>query len=59
MPIYEYVCEKCGKKYNVIFKIDEDQKTIPCDCGHKEKKIISVSSFVLKGTGWAKDGYSK
>lgn len=27
-------------------------------CGEKMKRIISASSFILKGSGWARDGYA-
>lgn len=52
MPIYEYQCEKCGKVSEVLqkrFDVDE----APCEaCGAPAKRIMSNTSFVLKGTGW-------
>lgn len=52
MPIYEYKCTKCGKEFEVLqkhFDVDE----APCEsCGAPGKRMISNTSFVLKGTGW-------
>ena len=52
MPIYEYHCEKCGHEFEVLqkhFDVDE----MPCErCGAPAKRMISNTSFVLKGTGW-------
>lgn len=52
MPIYEYKCTKCGNEFELIQKFsDEPVKKCP-DCSGKVEKLISQSSFVLKGTGW-------
>ena len=57
MPIYEYKCKKCGKEYEEIMVADE---IFVCPhCGYICKKMISLGTFVLKGRGWAADGYSK
>ena len=52
MPIYEYKCKECGNEFEVIQKFsDKPVKKCP-DCSGKVEKLISQSSFVLKGTGW-------
>lgn len=53
MPIYEYGCENCGKIDEVIHGISEDgpEKCRFCN-GGPVKKLISRSSFHLKGSGW-------
>ncbi len=52
MPVYEYQCQECGEVEEVFQKISDS----PCEtCSHCEgalKKIISQSSFHLKGSGW-------
>jgi putative FmdB family regulatory protein len=52
MPIYEYECVKCGSQKELMQRISE--ATIPkCDaCKSRMKRLISQSSFHLKGTGW-------
>jgi len=52
MPIYEYKCTKCGHEFELIQKFsDKPAKKCP-ECSGKVEKLISQSSFVLKGTGW-------
>jgi len=56
MPIYEYQCQECGKQIEVIQKHDE--KPPKCArCGTEMKKLMSDTSFILKGTGWYKTDY--
>jgi len=58
MPMYEYECA-CGNTDEMFFHISEAQDTIECKkCGKQMKRIISTTSFALKGSGWYKDGYS-
>ena len=58
MPIYEYECPSCDKVFEVQQRmIDDPLKTCP-DCQSEVKKLVSVSSFQLKGGGWYADGYS-
>jgi len=59
MPIYEYLCEKCGHEFEREQRITADPiKTCPACKARKVKKLISQTSFVLKGGGWYNDLYS-
>jgi putative FmdB family regulatory protein len=64
MPIYEYHCQKCGT-IETMQKITDKALSRCPDCKGKIKKLISHTSFQLKGTGWyltdyaRKDGASK
>lgn len=59
MPIYEYACGKCGHEFEVEQRITDDPiKTCPTCRSRKVKKLISQTSFVLKGGGWYSDLYS-
>jgi putative FmdB family regulatory protein len=58
MPIYEYKCEECGKDVEIMQRITECPLTICPNCGGKMKKMISNTSFVLKGTGWYATDYA-
>ena len=60
MPIYEYKCEHCGDTFEVLQKFNEDPLT-ECVLCHKGpvKKLISVSSFVLKGSGFYVNDYAR
>ena len=58
MPVYEYECTKCGHHMEVWQKIS-DAPLECCDvCNGKIKKLISQSSFHLKGTGWYVTDYA-
>ena len=57
MPIYEYQCKKCGKQFEAFQGITEpDLKTCKF-CKGKVQKMMSLSSFSLKGTGWYATDY--
>ena len=52
MPIYEYKCTKCSKQFEVTQKMT-DVPLIECEsCGGRLTKLITSTSFVLKGSGW-------
>jgi putative FmdB family regulatory protein len=58
MPVYEYECLGCGKRHEIVQKISEKPlKTCP-ECRGRLKKLISNTSFVLKGTGWYATDYA-
>ena len=58
MPIYEYQCEKCGHHMEAIQKIS-DPPVNHCElCNSRVKKLISQSTFHLKGTGWYVTDYA-
>jgi len=52
MPIYEYECEKCGRIIESWQKINDPPLTTCEHCGGRLHKLISMSTFHLKGTGW-------
>jgi putative FmdB family regulatory protein len=52
MPIYEYKCQKCGKEFDVFQKISDSPVTSCKFCKGRVSKLISLSSFHLKGSGW-------
>jgi putative FmdB family regulatory protein len=57
MPIYEYQCEKCGEVFEVL-ELSEKDRPEKCEkCGGALRKLVSGSSFILKGTGWYKTDY--
>ena len=58
MPIYEYVCEKCGNHIEVMQKVTDEPLKRCSNCRGKLEKIYSRTSFQLKGSGWYKSDYS-
>lgn len=58
MPIYEYKCPHCGRVFEEWVKSSEAHREEPCpDCGAPSKRIMSRTSFVLKGDGWYVSDY--
>ncbi len=58
MPIYEYACPDCNHRFETIQKISEDPVKVCPSCGAGNvKKLVSATSFVLKGSGWYSDHY--
>lgn len=58
MPIYEYQCQKCGI-FEVSQRIIEKPLGRCPTCKGKVKKLISNTSFQLKGTGWYVTDYAR
>ncbi len=58
MPIYEYCCEGCGHIFEE-WQSGYEEKQFPCPiCGGDSKRIVSHTSFVLKGSGWYATDYA-
>lgn len=58
MPIYEYECPACGHVFEEWGKASEAHKEEPCPrCGTLSPRVISRTSFVLKGDGWYVSDY--
>jgi putative FmdB family regulatory protein len=58
MPIYEYECQKCGT-FEATQRITEKPLSKCPTCRGKVKKLISNTSFQLKGTGWYITDYAR
>jgi putative FmdB family regulatory protein len=59
MPTYEYLCSGCETEFEADQRITEDPlKSCPNCKSRKVKRLISKTSFVLKGGGWYSDLYS-
>lgn len=58
MPIYEYVCQACGHEFELLQRMEAPPPdTCPACQAPEVRKRISLTSFVLKGSGWYKDLY--
>ena len=51
MPIYEYVCRKCGHEFGQLIRSSGDEKSLACpECGKKPHRLISGGSgFITRG----------
>jgi len=53
MPIYEYKCKKCGHMFEQLQKVTEKPLCVCPKCKKSQLiKLVSNTSFQLKGTGW-------
>lgn len=53
MPIYEYYCNACGHRFEQLQKASDEPLKICPKCQKPDlEKLISNTSFQLKGTGW-------
>lgn len=59
--VYDYVCSNCGFKFEAEHSIKDTPKINCPDCGEDavRRMISDNTNFILKGSGWAKDGYSE
>lgn len=58
MPIYEYKCQRCGVVEATQKITDAPLKRCP-NCHSKVKKLVSLNTFHLKGSGWYATDYAK
>ena len=60
MPIYKFKCTECQHEFTLIRKMSDNSEVLCENCSSNlTNKLISKSSFTLKGNGWYKDGYSE
>lgn len=59
MPIYEYECEKCGRRVEKIQKFSDPPLETCEKCGGPVHKLQSAPAFQFKGTGWYVTDYAK
>ncbi|HEV8581223.1 MAG TPA: FmdB family zinc ribbon protein [Thermoanaerobaculia bacterium] len=58
MPIYEYQCLRCGKRTEILQRLDEAPLAACPECGGEVKKLISSPAFQFKGSGWYATDYA-
>lgn len=59
MPLYEYKCHGCGKKFEIRQKFADDPLTTHDDCGGTVERLISAPTLQFKGTGWYVTDYGR
>ena len=60
MPLYEYQCEACGKRFEVIQKFSDPPADSCRVCGQGPvQRLISSPAIQFKGTGWYITDYSQ
>ena len=59
MPLYEYECDACGHRFEVIQKFSDPPIEKCSACGSPVHKLQSAPAFQFKGTGWYVTDYAK
>jgi putative FmdB family regulatory protein len=59
MPVYEYECQQCKKVTEAMQKFSDPPLTKCPHCAGHLRKMISQSSFHLKGSGWYVTDYAR
>jgi putative FmdB family regulatory protein len=58
MPAYDYHCDSCESTVEISHHITDETPRKCDECGADLVRLIGTGTyFVLKGSGWAKDGY--
>jgi putative FmdB family regulatory protein len=59
LPLYEYECDSCSRRTEVIQRVGAPPIG-PCEeCGGEMKRLLSAPAFQFKGTGWYVTDYAK
>jgi len=59
MPLYEYLCESCGRTIEAIQSFAEPPLAVCDRCAGALKKLVSAPAFQFKGTGWYVSDYGR
>lgn len=58
MPIYEYECRQCGKRSELLQRMDDPPMAACPECGGEVRKMISAPAVQFKGSGWYVTDYA-
>ena len=58
--LYEYKCSSCEQEFLIEHSIKDEARTVCPECGEETlfRLISGGGEFILKGSGWYRDGYS-
>ncbi len=59
MPLYEYQCQSCGYRTEVMQRFSEPPLATCTECGGDFKKLLSAPAFQFKGDGWYVTDYAR
>src|SRR5579862_2330177 len=52
MPMYEYECGNCGRRFEQLQRITEDALTVDPECGGPVRRVIQPVGIIFKGSGF-------
>ncbi len=59
MPLYEYRCQRCHKKFEVLQKINARPLDVCPECGGNLCRLVSSPAIQFKGSGWYITDYAQ
>jgi putative FmdB family regulatory protein len=59
MPLYEYQCDACDHRFEVIQKFSDAPIDVCPKCGGAVKKLLSSPAIQFKGSGWYITDYAR
>ena len=60
MPLYEYECDACGRRFEVIQKFSDAPVEVCKECGKGPvRRLFSSPAIQFKGSGWYVTDYAK
>src|SRR6266705_1391292 len=59
MPLHEYECDVCGRRFEKIQKFSDPPIEVCPTCGGHVHKLISSPAFQFKGSGFYATDYAK
>ena len=59
MPLYEYLCDACQHRFELIRKFSDPPLEACPRCGGTVQKLVSSPAFQFKGSGWYATDYAK
>lgn len=59
MPLYEYECDACGHRFEVIRKFSDPPLEACEKCGGQVRKLVSSPAIQFKGSGWYITDYAR
>jgi len=59
MPLYEYLCDACGHRFEQIRKFSDPPLDVCPECGGAVRKLVSSPAIQFKGSGWYVNDYAK
>jgi len=59
MPLYEYECQACGHRFEVIQKYSDPLVEVCSTCAGPVQKLVSSPAIKFKGAGWYVNDYAK
>ncbi len=59
MPLYEYQCDQCEHRFEVIQKFSDPPVEVCPQCGGQVRKLLSSPAIQFKGSGWYITDYAR